>query len=94
MINKSLVIRLNSELTDWLETEAKRQDRSAACIAKQAIQLHKDRSEAKAQLIREVVAEADNGVFISADKMNSWMDSWDSENELPSPKPDIFPIHA
>ena len=94
MANQSLMICLNPELKAWLETEAKRQGRSAACIAEQAVQSLKDRSEAKAQLIREAVAEADKGIFISEDRMNDWMDSWDSEGELPSPKPDVFPIHT
>ena len=94
MASQSLMISLDPELTDWLVTEAKRQDRSAACITEQAVQSLKDRSEAKSQLIREAVAEADKGTFISEDKMNDWMDSWDSEGELPPPKPDVFPIHT
>ena len=91
MTSQRLMISLNPDLKDWLDTEAKRQDRSAACVAKQAIQSLKDRSEAKAQIIRDAVAEADKGFFISEDKMNDWMDSWDSEGELPPPKPDVFP---
>ena len=94
MTSQSFMISLNPELTDWLETEAKRQNRSAAYVAKQAIQSLKDRTETKAQLIRDAVAEADKGIFISEDKMNDWMDSWDSEGELPPPKPDVFPNHA
>ena len=91
MTSQSNTISLNPELTDWLETEAKRQGRSATYLAEQAIQSFKDRSEAKAQIIRDAVAEADKGIFISEDKMNDWMDSWDLEGELPPPKPDVFP---
>ena len=91
MTTARFTMRLDPELKDWLETEAKRKDRSAAYLAKQAIQTMKNESEAKAQIIREAIAEADRGVFISEEKMNAWMDSWDTENELPTPEPDIFP---
>lgn len=91
MTSPRFTMRLDVELKDWLETEAKRQDRSAAYLAKQAIQAAKDRSEAKREFIREAIAEADKGVFISAEKMSTWMESWDTEGELPPPEPDIFP---
>lgn len=91
MISPRFTMRLDPELKDWLETEAKRKDRSAAYVAKQAIQDLKNKTEAKTQIIRAAIAEADKGVFISEGKMNAWMDSWDTEGELPAPQPDIFP---
>ena len=91
MTSPRFTMRLDPELKDWLETEAKRSDRSASYVAKQAIQALKDKTEAKAQIIREAIAEADKGVFISEEKMNAWMDSWDTDGELPPPQPDIFP---
>ena len=33
---------------------------------------------------------ADEGVFVSAEKVREWMRSWGTENELPRPKPDVF----
>lgn len=91
MTSPVFTMRLDPELKDWLEAEAKRQDRSAAYVAKQAIQSLKEETEAKAQIISEAIAEADKGVFISEDAMNAWMDSWDTDAELPPPEPDIFP---
>ena len=91
MNSPRFTMRLDPELKDWLETEAKRCDRSAAYLAKKAIEALKNQTEAKAQIIREAVAEADKGVFISEGKMTAWMDSWDTDNELPPPEPDIFP---
>lgn len=91
MISPRFTMRLDPELKDWLEAEAKRKDRSAAYVAKQAIQDLKNKTEAKAQIIHEAIAEADKGVFISEEKMNAWMDSWDTDNELAPPQPDIFP---
>jgi predicted transcriptional regulator len=37
------------------------------------------------------IAKADEGVFISEEAMHRWMQSWDTDNELPPPEPDIFP---
>jgi predicted transcriptional regulator len=84
-------MRLEPELKDWLEHEAKRQDRSVAYIAKQAIQSLKIRTEAKTRMIQEALDDADQGVFISSEKMHTWMESWGSDNELPAPEPDIHP---
>ncbi len=84
-------MRLEPELKDWLEEEAKLKDRSAGYIAAQAIAAHKARSETRRRIIEEAIAEADKGVFISDEKMTAWVDSWDSDNELPEPEPDIFP---
>jgi hypothetical protein len=46
--------------------------------------------DAKRQLIRDAVLEAQKGVFVSQEAVHTWMDSWDTENELPMPKPDVF----
>ena len=72
------------------ETEAKRKDRSAAYLAKQAIQAMKDETEARARMFREAVAKADKGVFISEEKMTAWFESLGTDNELPEPEPDVF----
>jgi hypothetical protein len=41
--------------------------------------------------IKEAVAEADKGVFISGERVSEWLRSWGTPNELPMPEPDIFP---
>lgn len=91
MINPRFTMRLEPDLKDWLETEAKRQDRSAAYLAKQAIRTLKEQTEAKSAMIREAIAEADKGVFISEKNMSTWFESLGSKQELPEPEPDIFP---
>lgn len=89
-------LRLEPELKDWLEVEAKRQKRSAGFLATEAIQHLKEMTEAKRQLIRDAVLEAEKGVFVSQEAVHAWMDSWDTEKELPMPEPDVFlkPRHA
>jgi len=83
-------MRLDTELKKWLEEEAERHDRSAGYIAVQAIKRLKEAGEHKRQMIEAAVAEADKGVFISEEKMDAWVNSWDTENELPMPEPDVF----
>lgn len=84
-------MRLEPELKEWLEEEAKQKDRSAGYIAAQAIAAQKSRSEARQRIISEAVAEADKGVFISDEKMTAWVMSLGTDHELPEPEPDIFP---
>lgn len=90
MTSPRFTMRLDAELKDWLEAEARRQDRSAAYLAKQAIQALKEKTEAKAQMIREAVAEADKGAFISEEAMTAWFESLGTDHELSEPEPDIF----
>lgn len=85
-------MRLEPELKEWLDDEAKRNDRSAGYIAAQAIAAEKARSEARRQLIEAALGEADIGAFISAEKMNQWFLSLGTEHELPLPEADTF-IH-
>ena len=84
-------LRLDSELKNWLEEEARRQDRSAAWLAKKAIEALKRQSEAERRMIRDAVAEADEGVFVSQERVTEWFDSLGTEDELPAPEPDVFP---
>ena len=44
----------------------------------------------KLDAIREALAEADKGVFISAEAMHRWIESWGTPDELPPPEPDVF----
>lgn len=94
MASPRFTMRLDEELREWLEAEAKRQDRSASYLAKQAIQNMKTSSEAKAAMIRDAVAEADKGAFISEDRMTAWFESLGTEHEIPEPEADIFPHQA
>ncbi|MDP2732440.1 MAG: hypothetical protein Q8O63_04930 [Hoeflea sp.] len=83
-------LRLDKDLKTSLEAEAKLEDRSASYLAARAIKMMLEAKAAKRRLIEEAVAEADKGVFISEEKMNAWVESWDTENELPEPEPDVF----
>lgn len=94
MTSPRFTMRLDADLKDWLETEAKRQDRSAAYLAKQAIQALKEKTEAKSDMIRNALVEADKGAFVSEETMTAWFESLGTDKELPEPEADIFQDHA
>ncbi|WGT51457.1 CopG family ribbon-helix-helix protein [Thioclava nitratireducens] len=87
-------IRLDDELRKSLEREAEIEDRSPAQLAVRAIRSMLEAKEAKRAAIDNALARAEEGAFISAEAMNAWIDSWDTGDELPSPKPDITPDSA
>ncbi len=82
-------LRLEPDLKDWLEEEAKRKDRSAGYIAIQALQNFKAATEAKRQIIENAMAEADQGSFVSEEAMTTWFLSLGTEHQLPEPKADV-----
>ena len=92
MTTATFSMRIDAKTKSALEAEAKRQDRSAAYVAKEAIEELLDRRAYKREGLLAAIKEADKGVFISEEAMDRWIDSWDTEGELPPPAPDIFPV--
>ena len=90
MASDRITIRVEPELKQWFEQQAKRKDRSLGYVVVQSMEQTKRSTEARDQMIRDAMAEADKGVFVSEEAVHKWMDSWDSENELPFPEPDVF----
>lgn len=82
-------LRLDAETRARLEEEARRLDRPAAQVAARAIARWLDAEAALRAEIDAALAEADAGVFVSAEAMHAWMETWDSET--PPPEPDIRP---
>ena len=83
-------LRLDPETRRRLDEEAERLDRSASYVAAKAIEGFLEARAAKRRALEEAVAEADKGVFVSSEAMARWMDSWDTDDELPPPEPDVF----
>jgi predicted transcriptional regulator len=87
-------IRLDDELRKALEIEAAIEDRPPAQLAVRAIRSMLEAKAAKRAAIDAALAEAEAGRFISSNAMNAWIDSWDTEAELPMPKADVFPARG
>ncbi len=89
MVSVPFSVRLDEGLKTSLDEEARREDITASQLATRAIRSMLDAKAAKRNAIEEAVLEADKGVFISEETMNAWIDSWDTDSELPMPEPDI-----
>jgi predicted transcriptional regulator len=86
-----LSLRLAEETVEALKNEAQLQNVEPDEVAQEAIQSYLDFRSREREIMRERIAEADKGVFISEEAMTRWIESWGTENELPPPEPDIFP---
>ncbi len=89
MATERLSLRIDAGLKKSLEKEARREDRSASYLAVKAIEAMLRNRVEKRAAVRAAIAEASKGEFISQEAMDTWIDSWDSDAELPPPEPDI-----
>lgn len=87
-------IRLDDALRQSLEREAAIEDRPPAQLAVRAIRSMLEAKAAKRAAIENALERAGQGTFISAEAMNNWIDSWDTEGEVSAPKADITPDSA
>lgn len=87
-------IRLDDELRQSLEREAEIEDRPPTQLAVRAIRQMLEAKAAKRAAVEAALAKADRGEFISAEAMNDWIASWDTDEDAPAPKADITPDSA
>lgn len=85
-----LSLHVPAQLKEELEQEARLLKVSESEIAGRAIEAYLNLQAHKRDVIAAAVAEADKGVFISSEAMHRWIESWDTDNELPPPEPDVF----
>ena len=83
-------LRLDADLKKAVEKEARLEDRSASYVIHQATREYVERKEQFRAMVAALEVEEDKGEFISSEKMRAWVASWGTENELPSPEPDVF----
>jgi predicted transcriptional regulator len=83
-------VRLPPETKRELEEYARATKRSSAFIVKEAIEAHLAERRAYLAAIDEALKEAEEGVFVSGERVIKWLKSWGTEHELPPPEPDIF----
>lgn len=83
-------MRLDPQLKEAVEKEARLEDRSASYVFQQAAREYVERKEQFRAMMSELEEEEAKGEFISSGKMRDWVASWGTANELPSPEPDVF----
>jgi predicted transcriptional regulator len=91
MATTTFSMRMDEDVKRRVEEIAKFEERSASYVAEKAIKQYLARIEYKKQQLELAEKEAEKGVWISGEAMTAWIESWDSEDELPTPEPDIFP---
>ena len=89
-MQKSLSVRLKPEVNERLQAEAQASSLDVGEVAAAAIETYLEAQAEKRVQALAAVAAADNGIFISGEKMRAWIESWGSDEELPAPDPDIF----
>lgn len=89
MPTKPYTFRMDNDLRAAPEQEAQYGDRPAAQLASRAIKVMLQAKQAKRKAIEAALVEAGKGEFVSQEAMNVWLDSWDTDNELSIPEPDI-----
>ena len=85
-----LSLHVTAQLKEELEQEARLQRIEPEQLVQHAIRLYLDDQEVERKIMRERVAEADKGVFVSEEAMLLWMDQLDEDIDAPPPKPDVF----
>ncbi len=82
-------IKLDDDLSDRVQSLAETRQRSAHWIMREAIAEYVDREE-KRELFRRDTLQAWEeyqltGLYATAEEVDTWLASWGTENELPTP---------
>jgi len=83
-------MRMDETLSDDLKSEAKRRDRPASYLVSRAVKEFLQREKHERVIIEQRIKEADLGEFVSEEAMTEWFLSLGTDEELPTPKPDVF----
>jgi predicted transcriptional regulator len=90
MASTPFSIRIEGEVRDKLEKICTLTERSKAYITSKAIEEYVERNSWKVEALKQAKKEAAKGEFISHDAMGEWINSLDTDKELPAPEVDIF----
>ena len=85
-----LSLRIDSEIRERIEIEAKKMDRPSSYVVVEAIKQYLNKKDYKKEALKTAIERADKGEFISQESMREWFASLGSDNQLPRPKPDVF----
>lgn len=88
-MEKSAIL-IDSAVMEALEREAALEGDTSSAIAEKVITAYVKARSAKRLAIDRAVKEADAGIFVSGEAVDRWIASWDTDNELPMPEPDVF----
>jgi len=81
----TLNLRIDADLKAEFTKLAEQEDRSTSYLVEQAMRERLAYEQAKVRAIEIALGEADRGKLIPHDDVKAWVESWDTDNELPMP---------
>ena len=84
-------VKLPEQVRQQVDELARQTNRSRSTIIGEAVSSYMRDQAEYIRSLDEIVAGLDTEPAHSGEQIFAWLESWGSENELPSPKPDIFP---
>jgi predicted transcriptional regulator len=82
-------LRVDPAIKERLQAIALRQKRSAHALAQEAVSVFVEKQEAKDKLNKEAMDAYNDyrisGLHITHEELDTWLDSWGTENEQPAP---------
>ncbi len=84
-------VRLSDSVKSQVDELARLSKRSRSYIVQEAIASYVQDRAAYLREIDEAVLSAESGLAHSGEQIFGWMKTWGTDNEMPSPQPDITP---
>jgi predicted transcriptional regulator len=85
-------VRLPEEVKSQLDELAVLTKRSRSFLVQEAVSAYVADRAAYLRDIDSAVLSAESGIGHSGDQIFEWLESWGTDNEKPSPSPDIKPV--
>jgi predicted transcriptional regulator len=82
----TITIRLAKSMKDRLENLARETKRSKSSLAAEGIGAFVELEERQIEGIKKALASVDKGLGVSHDDVEAWVVSWNTDDELPTPK--------
>ena len=89
MSNTVFTLRLPDDVKADLELLAKATNRSKSYLAAKAIADYVRTNAWQIRELQQAVSEAEQGVFVSEEAVDAWLNSWGTDDELPAPGADV-----
>ncbi len=86
-------VRLPNDVKYQVDELARLTKRSRSFIIKEAVDTYMSDCADRTRELEKAVKSAETGVGHSSEQILAWMKSWGTDNELPSPEPDIQPVN-
>ncbi len=82
----TITIRVAKTMKDRLENLARETKRSRSSLAAQGIGAFVELEEQQIEGVKRALASIDRGLGVAHDDVEAWVASWDTDDELSTPK--------